>query len=437
METKPTWRCGYAETDITPEPGQAFMAGFGTERYARGTLAPLMAQATAFEDRKGNRSVLVASDVLGYSRGSIDAMRDSIAEAYGIAPEAVSFPCSHTHCGPSVSYGLNFAVGGLNVWYLASLERRLVDLVGAALKNLSPAEVLFGEADCQVGMNRRLVRDGVVHHMPNPDGIYDRHTPILRIRRRKSPRDLVIVCHACHPTSTGAYDRWSPDWPGAMRRRLESQLPSSKAIFVKGCGADANVVHKDPDSGDWVFSRNPKRARAAGIRLANQILRFLDTNQLDVLAPSLKTAASDGNLSLKRPRSRKSIQEIATKGDNQQHRTWWARQSMAYPETRTQVDYSAQVWQLGGLKMFWLEGEVCADLGVALRAEIEGPVATVAYTNACPGYISSARLIREGGYEGDTSHMAYFLPAPFAEKSESEFMTICRKAVRKLERSAS
>ena len=82
--------------------------------------------------------------------------------------------------------------------------------------------------------------------------------------------------------------------------------------------------------------------------------------------------------------------------------------------------------------MFWLEGEVCADLGIALRASIDGPVATAAYSNACPGYISSARLIREGGYEGDSSHMAYFLPAPFAEKSEEEFMGICREAEKRI-----
>ena len=75
---------------------------------------------------------------------------------------------------------------------------------------------------------------------------------------------------------------------------------------------------------------------------------------------------------------------------------------------------------------------MCADLGVATRSLVDGPVATAGYTNACPGYISSARLIREGGYEGDTSHMAYFLPAPFAEKSEDEFLTLCRKAVRDL-----
>jgi neutral ceramidase len=219
----------------------------------------------ALEDGRGKRAVIIASDVLGYARVFVDALRRRIADAHGLAADEVTFPCSHTHCGPTVNFGVTFAVGGLNVWYLAHLEDTLVALVGKALKQLSPAVVSLGEADCQIGMNRRNIEDGQIVSGPNPDGVYDRHTPILRINRRRSPKDIVIVCHACHPTSTGAYDRWSPDWPCAMRNRLESRLKDCKAVFVEGFGADANVVHKDPDSGEYVFSRNPKRARFAGI----------------------------------------------------------------------------------------------------------------------------------------------------------------------------
>ena len=66
----------------------------------------------------------------------------------------------------------------------------------------------------------------------------------------------------------------------------------------------------------------------------------------------------------------------------------------------------------------------CADLGVAARQMIAGPAPCIAYINACQGYISTARMIREDGYEGDISHMAYFLPAPFAEQSEEKFLSL-------------
>ena len=47
------WLVGYAEAEITPAPGQAQMRGYGRERYAKGTLAPLLSQVLALRDRKG------------------------------------------------------------------------------------------------------------------------------------------------------------------------------------------------------------------------------------------------------------------------------------------------------------------------------------------------------------------------------------------------
>src|SRR5262245_50753987 len=60
VERNPTsrWQIGYAEADITPAPGEAMLAGFGQPRQVAGTLAPLRAQALAFEDTKGRRALL-------------------------------------------------------------------------------------------------------------------------------------------------------------------------------------------------------------------------------------------------------------------------------------------------------------------------------------------------------------------------------------------
>jgi hypothetical protein len=55
------------------------------------------------------------------------------------------------------------------------------------------------------------------------------------------------------------------------------------------------------------------------------------------------------------------------------------------------------------------------------------------YANNCPGYIPTARIVREGGYEGDTSHRAYFLPAPFEPVVERELEQLMRSALSKIE----
>jgi hypothetical protein len=127
-----------------------------------------------------------------------------------------------------------------------------------------------------------------------------------------------------------------------------------------------------------------------------------------------------GNLSF-RNRSRQQIEQMAFTGNPRSSATWWARQSLAYPDNRRSLHYEVQAWRLGDLTAIALEGEVCADWGPMVRALVTTRHAmAIAYANEVPGYIPTARIIREGGYEGDTSHMAYFLPAPFQPKMEIE-----------------
>jgi hypothetical protein len=125
-DAMPRWRVGYAEADITPKPGEAMLAGFGQPRQVAGTLVPLRAQALAFEDGQGHRALLFTADVLGFGRASVDVLRRKIDKAYGIQPPAICFNASHTHWGPAINHGMNFALGGLDVWYLGRARRCLL-----------------------------------------------------------------------------------------------------------------------------------------------------------------------------------------------------------------------------------------------------------------------------------------------------------------------
>jgi dienelactone hydrolase len=425
------WQAGYAEADITPAAGEAMLAGFGRPRQVQGTLAPLRAQALALQDQNGRRAILFTADVLGFSRVSVEVLRRKIEKTHGVDPSAVCFAASHTHWGPAINYRTNFTIGGLNVWYLARLEETLLKLADSAIKDLSPAEVAYGACDVRIGMCRRLQSDrGQFVWGANPEGSYDEHTPVLRITRGRSPKQLVLVGHACHPTSTGTVDKWSPDYPGAMRRKLELALDDCRALFVMGCGGDAKVVVRDEKTGKDDFAASPEKSDAAGEKLAEQVLAYLEKSQLAPLDGKLETRLVSGALSLQLPRSREQIEALALDGNPRTGSTWWARQSLAYPDERRQQRYDVQAWTLGELTLVALEGEVCADWGPMTRALAPTKYAmTVAYANEVPGYIPTARIIREGGYEGDTSHMAYFLPAPFEPKMEVELQALIEEAL--------
>ena len=81
------------------------------------------------------------------------------------------------------------------------------------------------------------------------------------------------------------------------------------------------------------------------------------------------------------------------------------------------------MWKLGD-QLLWvaLGGEVVVDYSRRLKKELAGPRAVwiSAYANDVMAYIPSLRVLKEGGYEGDTSMIYYGMPtkwgAPIEEK---------------------
>ena len=252
------WSVGYAEADITPNPGQVQMSGFGRERYAGGVLAPLLTQVVVLRDREDNTGVLIAADILDLDRVMVEAIRRAITFKHDIPAENIMLAPSHTHWGPAVRFRMGYSLGAPNVWYMGILEQKILACVDSALKKLSPAKIEYSWFDFRgIGCNRRLPVDGKITWGPYKEGSFDGHTPIFRIERSNKPKQLLVVGHACHPTSSGTIQKWSPDYPGAMRDYLAAELSNTKAVFVQGCGGDAKVVHKDPETGKLAFSNSP------------------------------------------------------------------------------------------------------------------------------------------------------------------------------------
>jgi len=426
------WKAGFAEADITPKPGMPVMpSGFANSRIMDGSESPLLAQALVLEDAGGKRAILFTADLLGFGRITVDAVRHKIRKAHGIPEESVCFTASHTHWAPAVNFRTSSSIGDVNVWYLGFLETTLLELANRALKSLAPAEVAYGWGEAQIGMSRRLPGPQGIQWAPYPAGSYDKHTPILRVRREASPRQVLVVGHACHPTSMGNLNKWSADYPGAMRRKLEADLEDCRAMFVNGAGADAKVVHRDPATGRPEFSASPDKSHAAGLALAEAVLERIRAGQpLERLDARLSAALVRGKLSLQEGPTQEEIKKMALEGSVTGSITWWARKMLAFPDPRRDFDYAVQSWQLGELTLVAMEGEVCADWGALARSlPATKHSMTIGYANEVSSYIPTARLIQEGGYESDLSHKIYLMPGRFAPKMEVELTTLIRRAV--------
>lgn len=425
------WLVGYAEADITPAPGRSQMAGFGRERYARGAVAPLLTQVLVLRNRDGHTAVLITADVTGFDRVMVEAIRYAITKKHGVPAGGVMLAASHTHWGPAIRLVCHFACGVPNVWYLRRLEDTILAKVDEALKNLSPATIAYGDLVYDgIGCSRRLPKNGKIIWRPNPSGSFDGHTPIVRVRRGMSPRQLIIVGHGCHPTSSGQIEKWSPDYPGAMRDLLAARLPDTRGVFVQGCGGDAKVVHKDPKTGKLVFSADPRRSKAAGEKLAKAVLARLDTGKLTALTGPVTCALATGQLSYGERWSLADIRRQAYAGPKSSWQTWNARQFLAYPDHSTGFRYDVQVWRFGDqLTMVGMEGEVCSPWGPVVRSMPRtGRAMVVGYANSTTAYLPDTRMVREGGYEGLTS-LRYYLPGPFTETIDAEVKAIIAKAL--------
>ncbi len=434
------WSVGYAEADITPGPRQVQMSGFGRERYAQGALAPLLTQVVVLRDRAGHTGVLIAADILDFDRVMVEALRRAIRHRHDIPAENIMLAASHTHWGPAVRFHMSFGVGGPNVWYMGQFEDKILNCVDKALANLCPATVEYGAMDFrEIGCNRRRPTNSKIGWGPYREGSFDGHTPIFRITRDAAPRRLLMVGHACHPTSSGGIAKWSPEYPGAMRDYLARELEDTTALFVQGCGGDAKIVHTDPTSGKLVFSADPQRAREAGEKLGRAVIQHLGTNQMTPLDGQLACTLSTGQIRFGQRWSREELEREAftrpaEKGHAKNWMTWAARQALAYPDDRESFRYDVQVWKLGGrLTIFGMEGEICSPWGPTLRALAPTDLACViGYANSTSSYIPDKRIIREGGYEAQSSQRAYGLPAPFTENIDNEVKQIVANALQAL-----
>jgi neutral ceramidase len=431
-----SWSVGYAQAEITPAPGQVQMSGFGRERYARGVLAPLLTQVVVLRDGEDNTGVLITADILDLDRVMVEAIRRAIRYKHGIPSENIMLAASHTHWGPAVRFRMGFSLGAPNVWYMGLLEQKILAGVDAAMENLSRATIEYGWFDFRgIGCNRRLPADGKITWGPYKEGSFDGHTPIFRIEYGAEPKQLLVVGHACHPTSSGPIQMWSPDYPGAMRDCLAAEMPHTRAVFVQGCGGDAKVVHEDPETGKLVFSNSPERAKAAGEKLARAVLKHLETGRMTPLDGQLTCSLATGQISYGRSWSREEIERQAfpepKKKGQHSWQTWTARQSLALPDHSESFRYDVQVWKLGNcLTVFGMEGEICSPWGPMLRAMAPTEQAMViGYANGTGSYIPDKRIVREGGYEGLTSQHAYLLPAPFTENIDSEIKQIVARAL--------
>jgi neutral ceramidase len=424
------WKAGVATVDITPEKSM-WMAGYASRKKpSEGTAQNLYAKALALEDAGGTRAVIVTLDLISVPRFLRDRVEAAVREKYRLPPEGLLLNCSHTHCGPELRVAEVPRPGETPerakeaTAYARKLEGQLVELVGAALKDLAPAKLAYYRARCGFAMNRRLaVPDGWANS-PNPDGPVDHDVPVLRVEGANGKARAILFGYTCHNTTLSFY-QFCGDYAGFAQDFVQRSNPGAVALFMSGCGGDQNPYPRG----------TLEMARQHGEALASAVAAALQTRARPVRGP-IRLALEQTVIDYGATPSKEALlkrKETAKDAYDRNH----AERLLKHLETdgKLPASYSApvQVLRFGDdLVLFALPGETVVDYSLRLKKELAdaGPAVWVAgYCNDVFTYLPSRRVLKEGGYEGGGAmrFSSYPHPGPFAETVEERVIGKARE----------
>lgn len=427
------FKAGVASQVITPAESM-WMAGYGNRnKPAEGKLQDLYVKALALEDQAGHKLVLMTSDLVGLPRNLSEKVAREVEQRTGLPRECLLLTCSHTHCGPVVRNSLNDMYDmPPEQWrkvdaYTEQLRGWMVQTIVAAVADLKPARLALGKGTARFAVNRRQPTPHGIINGYNPTGPVDHEVPVLRVETPAGELRAVVFGYACHNTTLQFY-RWCGDYAGFAQADLEAKHPGARALFWIGCGADANPLPRSTVALCQKYGRELADAVEAvlggpmtpvqGTFAARYALVDLplDTPPTrDQLAADL--LSKNGALRRRAARLIRTLQEKGKIADN-------------YPY------YPVQVWRLGG-QLLWvaLGGEVVVDYDLRLKRELAGRRAVwiTGYANDVMAYIPSLRVLKEGGYEADSSMIYYGLPTRWAPPIEEKIIAKVHELAREVQ----
>ena len=405
------WKAGLAKAVITPEKS-VWLAGYGSKRAPDGKLHDLWMKALALEDNAGHQAVLITSDFQGVPRLMSDPVFEQLKSKYGIERYQVMFTFSHNHCGPRLGddlidyYPVEEAQGKLVEEYTAQMVVKAVDMVGEALKKLTPANLQTGEGRATFAVNRRNNREadvaGLLEKGTPLVGPVDHTVPVLTVTRPDGALKAILFGYACHPT-TLSFLTWCGDYPGFAQVELEKNHPGATAMFVNTCGGDQNPLPR----------RTVQLCEKYGHMLAVGVEEALK-QPLKPISEGLKTAFEIVDLAYLKVVPREELEALKKDGTGIKQR--WATRLLkkldAGGKFESAYPYPIHAWQLGKeMLVIGMGAETVVDYALRFKAEFGPGTWVCGYADDMISYIPSRRVWVEGGYEGGSNLYEYGRPA--------------------------
>lgn len=329
-----------------------------------------------------------------------------------VTDESLFFAASHTHFGPATD-DRRPRLGRMDPRYLEQVSERVTGLVFSLLDGpLVPVTITYAEGQANHAVNRRLrtpwhlsrrgpLLDAVVG-APNPLGPRDESIHLLRVSRADGPALAVIWSYACHPVSFPRPLEVTAEYPGRARRRLREDLgPDLPVLFWQGFAGDIRPPELD------LSTSLPRRVRR--LVLGPRFGRF-SGDEWERWAASLAArvagiASSPSRRAVSGPiRARRVTRPL---GD-----------FVLGISGGRQVAFH-RVMLGKGLAAVGVAAEVVTEYGALVKSTFGGCITIpVGYIDEVYGYLPTARMLHEGGYEASWFLRPFALEGPLNPRIE-------------------
>jgi putative membrane-bound dehydrogenase-like protein len=392
---------GVARIDISPTNAVRLMGYAARADIAAPTNVLQRLHARALAIGEGSNAVVIVTIDNCILPGALTSeIRARVAARTGMGTNQIALAVTHTHSAPCLTGAApNIFARDISPPDQAEIDTytryfagKVEESILTALNSRQPAQLAWGQGRVGFARNRRT-----------PGGPVDHSLPLLRISGPDGRLRGILVNYACHCTTlSGDFNASHGDWAGVAALDLEASFPGATALVAIGCGADSNP---DPRGTVALVEQH-------GRSLANEARRLIEL-PLTPLANAPVARLETIELPFQPHFSRGQWESRArTAGIVGHHaRRWLARIDAGNPPATT-LPYPVQSFAFGDqLAMVFLGGEVVVDYSLRLKTELDSARLWInGYANDVPCYIPSRRILREGGYEAESSLWYYDRP---------------------------
>ena len=385
---------GAARAELTPpKEMKATLGGYGARmsQPAEGVHDPVFVKGLVISDGRRRFGILTA-DILGFPPAFKPALIKRLADKGWTEEELMLLPShSHTSIDMSAINPINvFGIKQIGIFDPALFEwtiERCAAVVRQAESRLVPAAVGTASATIKGWNRNRRDRDGPT----------DEQLTVTRIDDANARPLAVLVNFTAHPTFMGPeHMLFSGGWPGHLQRALERLIEGDVTVlYYNGAEGDQSPVGRSKTAASrWEAAEDYGKGIAVeahalwtDVTTDRDVAFAFNSEPIDLPSTSwhpdfMKTGGDEYGL------SEKLLEKMLP---------------LMFP-----AKTNSGSLRLGELIVVGVPGEMAADLGLAIKAEVKSMTGANQVTigglaNEWVSYILSAEQYRRGGYEASVS----------------------------------